>query len=289
MSKIAGLCFVLLMTNACVGAAAAKAPAESATLRQARQRLALAEATAARIARERIVLKNRTTLAPAVAADLEVYQTSVEKMVAVQRRHVAALEVATAKPHKPDGKHVPKIKDLPDHFDEPKSREAELNDEFADSLSAFDEFLLVEIEEADKAASGGSDSAEMTELARQAAEAAQRLKERGIDVAGEGQKGGEGQKEEETADGGNGEAGEAGDPVADGGEAGSPVDGGESGAPVSGGPSPPGNGGAPPGTPPPGDDDIVARQLREAAEREKDPVLREKLWREYRAYKEGNK
>jgi hypothetical protein len=33
------------------------------------------------------------------------------------------------------------------------------------------------------------------------------------------------------------------------------------------------------------DDDIVARQLREAAENETDPELREKLWEEYRAYK----
>jgi len=32
------------------------------------------------------------------------------------------------------------------------------------------------------------------------------------------------------------------------------------------------------------DDDIVARQLREAAEREPDAELREKLWREYRRY-----
>lgn len=33
------------------------------------------------------------------------------------------------------------------------------------------------------------------------------------------------------------------------------------------------------------DDDIVARQLREAAMNEKDPELREKLWDEYRRYK----
>ncbi len=33
------------------------------------------------------------------------------------------------------------------------------------------------------------------------------------------------------------------------------------------------------------DDDVVARQLREAAIRESDPVLREKLWQEYRKYK----
>ncbi len=35
------------------------------------------------------------------------------------------------------------------------------------------------------------------------------------------------------------------------------------------------------------DDDIVARQLREAAEKEKDPEIKEKLWEEYRKYKEG--
>ena len=33
------------------------------------------------------------------------------------------------------------------------------------------------------------------------------------------------------------------------------------------------------------DDDVVARQIREAAMREKDPKLREKLWDEYRKYK----
>jgi len=35
------------------------------------------------------------------------------------------------------------------------------------------------------------------------------------------------------------------------------------------------------------DDDIVARQLREAAEKETDPEIKEKLWEEYRKYKEG--
>ncbi len=35
------------------------------------------------------------------------------------------------------------------------------------------------------------------------------------------------------------------------------------------------------------DDDIVARQLREAAEQESDPQLKKRLWEEYRKYKEG--
>ena len=35
------------------------------------------------------------------------------------------------------------------------------------------------------------------------------------------------------------------------------------------------------------DDDVVARQLREAAEKEQDPELRRRLWEEYRRYKQG--
>ena len=37
------------------------------------------------------------------------------------------------------------------------------------------------------------------------------------------------------------------------------------------------------------DDDIVARQIREAAEKETDPVLKEKLWKEYENYKKGSR
>ena len=35
-------------------------------------------------------------------------------------------------------------------------------------------------------------------------------------------------------------------------------------------------------------DDVVARQIREAAEKETDPVLKKKLWEEYRKYKGGS-
>ena len=37
------------------------------------------------------------------------------------------------------------------------------------------------------------------------------------------------------------------------------------------------------------DDDIVARQLREAAEKETDPEIKKKLWEEYKKYKEGTR
>lgn len=42
---------------------------------------------------------------------------------------------------------------------------------------------------------------------------------------------------------------------------------------------------APEGMPDGANDDVVARQLREAAETEPDPALRAKLWDEYRKYK----
>jgi hypothetical protein len=51
----------------------------------------------------------------------------------------------------------------------------------------------------------------------------------------------------------------------------------------------PGNkaGVVPEGIPNGDDDDVVARQLREAAMAETDPDLREKLWDEYKRYKNG--
>jgi hypothetical protein len=47
--------------------------------------------------------------------------------------------------------------------------------------------------------------------------------------------------------------------------------------------------GIPPDIPDGSDDDVVARQLREAAEKETDPELKKKLWEEYRKYKKGTR
>jgi hypothetical protein len=49
-----------------------------------------------------------------------------------------------------------------------------------------------------------------------------------------------------------------------------------------------GTGSNPGNLPPPEDDDIVARQLREAAQKETDPELKKKLWEEYWKYKGKN-
>lgn len=45
----------------------------------------------------------------------------------------------------------------------------------------------------------------------------------------------------------------------------------------------------PSGVPDGSDDDVVARQLREAAEKETDPELKKKLWEEYKKYKQGTR
>ena len=47
------------------------------------------------------------------------------------------------------------------------------------------------------------------------------------------------------------------------------------------------SGGIPADIPDGQDDDIVARQIREAAMKETDPELRAALWEEYRRYKKG--
>ena len=102
------------------------------------------------------------------------------------------------------------------------------------------------------------------------------------------------QAERDNAPGGLGGGGDIGG--GSGSAAGQPQTMPSSGA---GGPQPTGVpvGASPSASPPPGetfpppedipsgrDDDVVARQLREAAMREPDPELREALWDEYRKY-----
>ena len=100
---------------------------------------------------------------------------------------------------------------------------------------------------------------------------------------GGGGQGGDGTGGESGAAGSAGSGGDGDDGVAED-SGGSPTYGAGAGPGSSQGQ---GNNGAPPGTPDGNDDDVVARQLREAAEKETDPVLKKKIWEEYRKYKEG--
>ena len=99
----------------------------------------------------------------------------------------------------------------------------------------------------------------------------------GTEEQGSGAKAPGGQEDQESARGGA----SGGSPDTAPGEPGEPVGGVPAGG-VSDDRVPPDVGDG-------SDDDIVARQLREAAEKEEDPELREKLWDEYRAYKKGIK
>ena len=104
--------------------------------------------------------------------------------------------------------------------------------------------------------------------------------------------GGEGE-EGDSADGSDGESGSRGQNT--GGAAGDNSESGESGGQPEGGAvdSSEGSGQSGSDSEQPedigdgSDDDVVARQLREAAEKETDPELKAKLWEEYRRYKQG--
>lgn len=113
--------------------------------------------------------------------------------------------------------------------------------------------------------------------------------------AGEGDGGGDGGGVSGgDAGGSSGQAGEgtqAGDAGA-GAQAtgGGATGGGQRGAAAPGSWNRPGgSGGQPEDIPDGSDDDVVARQLREAAEKETDPELQKKLWEEYRKYKQGTR
>jgi hypothetical protein len=131
-----------------------------------------------------------------------------------------------------------------------------------------------ELDERLRESSGKFDQQMREELQRLAAEAAARESDEGI-----------------TAGGGSTPTSGSGDGRAGGSDSGaesrrSGAEGDQSSGEVGGsGPEASGSAPVPPDVGDGADDDIVARQLREAAMNEKDPELREKLWDEYRRYK----
>lgn len=106
---------------------------------------------------------------------------------------------------------------------------------------------------------------------------------------GGGQGNGNGEGEGEGEQGADPATGNETDAEETGQTGGQPPPGAASrGAGAGGGPQQSGSG-TPPDIPDGSDDDVVARQLREAAEKETDPELKKKLWEEYRKYKQGTR
>lgn len=137
------------------------------------------------------------------------------------------------------------------------------------SLGTFDEQLRREqqrtAQERDSRAAGRAEAGAVDEAQRSG-------KQEGRDRSGD-------LRSEGTGTGEKGEKGEGDAQASQGGEQ------------PAGGAMPRGGGGASAGSALPSgdDDDIIARRLRKAAESETDPELKEKLWKEYRDYKENTR
>lgn len=153
-------------------------------------------------------------------------------------------------------------------------RVATTEDQLNSSMSEFDEFLLREMEELERkrsSATNGSGSAG----------AADRGGQQTGDENGSGETSNASTGEGESGQSGSDEQGQAQTASRDN-QDGQQQSGSHGGSQTND----PSGGTAKRDEPPAdSDDDIVARQLREAAENETDPELREKLWEEYRRYK----
>ena len=255
------------------------ADAANAKLKEARENLQTSRETEKRIAAEIEQLKNSGNASAETVKDYEDYLARVRAMTAENRKILEQMETAynrhspdatnsnTAVPNEPDRMYDPSIPE-----EQAVDEVAALDKEFNESLAQFDEKLLKEMD----AIRAGS-TKKLQDLAQEAAEAAKRLRDKGVDVDTSGAKSSE---ETDTQK----EASESGRETE--------TTGGGADTKTA---SRDGSGKAGKGTPADDrrranyeDDDIVARQLREAAENETDPELKEKLWQEYEEYKKNS-
>ncbi len=261
-------------------------------LERARAELLISQATEKRITMDLQDLKVSGQATPEIIQDYEIYLSRVQDMVKENQNLVDTLEAALLKHRGPaqgtscsktpqQGSSLPSAGVVEEAPDELGTLDGELND----SLAEFDEMLLKEMEEISE-----QSEQKMRQLAEEAAAAAQRLKEQGVDPSdasgerGSDETSGESASEQEGSDRkqGEGEA-EQGGSYSD-----VPVTDKRTTKPQSEDDTTRSQRAQ---QPPESDqdDDIVARQLREAAEKETDPELKKKLWKEYEDYKRGSK
>lgn len=258
---------------------ASAAESAEAKLAQARENLRVSQETEKRIAAGLEQLKESGNASEETVRDYETYLKSVEAMTAENRKIVTQMEAAYAKKSAAEtGSNQPPANEL-DEMADPDIPEAQTMDEVAAldrqldaSLAEFDGMLLKEM---DRIRTGSSKK--LQDLAEEAAEAAKRLREQGMDVSTAGAESSvESQPERQGAPAAERETEST--PGRKGTDT-TAVDGSRQGAP---GPSSKDQ-----RRTDYEDDDIVARQLREAAENETDPELKEKLWKEYEEYKKS--
>jgi hypothetical protein len=223
------------------------------------------EATAKRLASELETLKKSGKASPELVKDYEEYLKQIQAINGEKKRAAREVEAAYAR-HQSQKKSA--NTEGPKHMDpmwksDPKLGQTEdevvaLEKELNSSMAEFDEMLLKELETIREE----SDN-RMRDLAQEADTAAQRLRERGFDL-------------DSRHSGLSGSRNERDDGFKRDPEQTKGTDTTMSGQK-----------GKRRGTET--DDDIVARQLREAAENETDPKLKEKLWEEYEAYKKNTR
>jgi hypothetical protein len=282
-SILAGILLLVFSVSLC---AASRQKIESA-LDSAYKDLRISIATEEGIASDLAKLKESGDASPDVIEDYEFYLGRVQAMVAENRKLVAKMEALNAR------YDIQKTSDRSAYTDntgamiDPAIPEEQVVDEVAAldrqldrSLAEFDEMLLKELD-----LIRAKSSERMRDLAEEAAAAAKRLRDEGIEIdtdfeeeSGDfEQSSTENQKADKTDPGasetGKGKTSRAGE----GDTELSPRDKSREGVE--------GSEHHPKTRFDPKDDDIVARQLREAAEEETDPELRKKLWKEYEQYK----
>jgi len=259
-------------------------------LEQARSDLATSKATEARIASELNALKQSGKANPDDLKNYETYLSRVQEMVAEQQKMVEEMEKALTAHRSAEktggGSQAIPPSGAPSAAMAPEKESGELGSldrTLSDSLSEFDQMLLKEMDEI-----RAKSESRMSTLAQEAASAAGKIGEGGET----GTASGDASAKEGGGEEGAGSGGEQGSRESGRGESGGsygnvpttegPVAGGSSGSSTVSG-----QGGRPSGSDQ--DDDIVARQLREAAEKETDPELKKKLWKEYEDYKKASR
>ena len=256
----------------------ASADAADAKLAEARENLKTSRETEKRIASDLEHLKKSGDASPEAIKDYEEYLARVQAMTAENRKIVAQMEAAydrhtpgetnanSPAPNKSGNIYDPNIPE-----DQTVDEVAALDKEFNESLAKFDDKLLKEMDEI-----RAESAKKLQDLAQEAADAAKRLRDRGLDVDSSGSESSQetdGQKETSESDGETGTTKDTADTET------TSRDGSRKGGK--------GSSAGDRGRTDTEDDDIVARQLREAAENETDPELKEKLWKEYEEYKKS--
>ena len=265
-------------TNKGAGRATTSKEANS-KLKEARENLRISEETEKRIASELDQIKESGNASAEEINDYEIYHESVQAMVAENRKIVEKMEDAYAK-HSPDD-NISSVSDSGalETLLDPTIPEEQTQDEVAAldrrlnaSLSEFDEKLLREMD-----AIRAESADKMRDLAQEAAEAAKRLRESGVEVDTSDTQAKEKDEQDQGEESKTGKEAES-EKSTSSTQTASRDQSRKSGQGSTREEQRRRNY---------EDDDIVARQLREAAENETDPELKEKLWKEYEDYKKS--